>query len=98
LETYAFPAFGDRPVNEIEGPAIRDVLAPIWLSKSEAARRVRQRIATVLDWACAKGFRARAATLLMAALGALADRRVRVLDVAQTAARLTSSMSSASDA
>ncbi|UUY01425.1 integrase arm-type DNA-binding domain-containing protein [Sphingomonas sp. J315] len=57
LESYVFPAFGDRPVNEIEGPAIRDVLAPIWLSKPETARRVRQRIATVLDWACAKGFR-----------------------------------------
>ena len=56
LESYACPAFGDRPVNEIEGPAIRDVLALIWLSKPETARRVRQRIATVLDWACAKGF------------------------------------------
>ncbi|WP_422058714.1 phage integrase central domain-containing protein [Sphingomonas sp.] len=58
LETYAFPAFGGRPVNEIEAPAIRDLLAPIWLSKPGTARRVRQRIATVLDWACAKGFRA----------------------------------------
>ena len=58
LETYAFPSLGDLPVNEIEGPAIRDVLAPIWLSKPETARRVRQRIASVLDWSCAKGFRA----------------------------------------
>jgi integrase len=57
LETYAYPTLGDRLVNEIEGPAIRDVLAPIWLRKPETARRVRQRIATVLDWACAKGFR-----------------------------------------
>ncbi|MGN6620660.1 MAG: tyrosine-type recombinase/integrase [Sphingomonas sp.] len=58
LETYAFPSIGDVPGNEIEGPAIRDVLAPIWLSKPETARRVRQRIAAVLDWSCAKGFRA----------------------------------------
>ncbi len=57
LETYAFPALGDKLVSEIEGPAIRDVLAKIWLSKPETARRVRQRIASVLDWACAKGFR-----------------------------------------
>jgi integrase len=57
LETYAFPMLGDRLVTEIEGPAIRDVLSPIWLTKPETARRVRQRIASVLDWACAKGFR-----------------------------------------
>ena len=58
LETYAFPSLGNKPVNEIEGPAIRDVLAAIWLSKPKTARRVRQRIGTVLDWAYAKGFRA----------------------------------------
>lgn len=58
LTTYAFPKIGDLPVDKIEGPAIREVLAPIWLSKPETARRVRQRIGTVLDWACAKGFRA----------------------------------------
>jgi integrase len=33
------------------------VLAPIWLTKPETARRVRQRIVAVLDWSCAKGFR-----------------------------------------
>lgn len=57
LENYAFPALGDRLVSEIEGPAIRDVLANIWLSKPETARRVRQRIGTVLDWSYAKGYR-----------------------------------------
>ena len=57
LENYAFPAFGDLPVDQIEGPAIRDVLAAIWLSKPETARRVRQRIGTVLDWAYASGLR-----------------------------------------
>lgn len=58
LTTYAFPKIGDLTVDKIEGPAIREVLIPIWLSKPETARRVRQRIGTVLDWACAKGFRA----------------------------------------
>jgi integrase len=57
LEIYAFPSVGDRLVSEIEGPAIRDLLATIWLSKPETARRVRQRIGAVLDWAYAKGFR-----------------------------------------
>jgi integrase len=58
LKTYAFPKMGDVLVNDIEGPLIRDALAPIWLSKPETARRVRQRIGTVLDWSYAKGFRA----------------------------------------
>jgi integrase len=57
LETYAFPMIGDRPVDKIEGPLIRDVLAPIWLTKPETARRVRQRIGAVLDWSYVKGFR-----------------------------------------
>lgn len=57
LETYAFPALGARPVNVIEGPAIREVLQPIWLTKPETARRVRQRIGAVLDWSYAKGYR-----------------------------------------
>ena len=57
LETYAFPKLGDMTVDTIEGPAVRDVLADIWLEKPETARRVRQRIGTVLDWAYAKGFR-----------------------------------------
>ncbi len=58
LKTYAFPKLGDLLVSEIEGPLIRDVLAPIWLAKPETARRVRQRIGTVLDWSYARGFRA----------------------------------------
>jgi integrase len=63
LESYAFPKLGDRLVSNIGAPEIRDVLAPIWLSKPETARRVRQRIGTVLDWACVKGFRASEAPL-----------------------------------
>jgi integrase len=58
LATYAFPTLGDCLVSDIEGPAIRDVLAAIWLTKPETARRVRQRIGAVLDWAYAKGYRA----------------------------------------
>ncbi len=51
LEAYAFPIIGDRPVDQIETADIQKVLAPIWLSKSETARRVRQRMRTVFDWA-----------------------------------------------
>jgi len=57
LEAYAFPKLGDRLVNDIEGPLIREVLLGIWLSKPETARRVKQRIGVVLDWAYANGMR-----------------------------------------
>jgi integrase len=57
LETYVFPSFGDRLVSDVDTAAIRDVLAAVWLSKPETARRVRQRIGTVLDWSFVKGFR-----------------------------------------
>ncbi|MEQ9447583.1 MAG: tyrosine-type recombinase/integrase, partial [Rhodospirillaceae bacterium] len=57
LETYAFPKLGNLPVNQIDGPMVRDVLADIWLVIPETARRVRQRIGTVLDFAHAKGWR-----------------------------------------
>ena len=57
LKAYAFPAFGQVAVSEIETPAVRDALAAIWLTKPETARRLRQRIVTVVDWAVGKGFR-----------------------------------------
>ena len=57
LEAYAFPMIGDKPVSNIDGPAVRDVLAAIWLAKPETARRVRQRINGVVDWAIGKGYR-----------------------------------------
>lgn len=57
LETYAFPVIGDLPVNKIDNHAILNVLGPIWIDKNETARRVRQRIGAVLDWAFVKGYR-----------------------------------------
>jgi integrase len=58
LRQYALPLIGDMPVNEIDSPHVLRVLSPIWLSKPETARRVRQRIGTVLSWAKAAGYRA----------------------------------------
>lgn len=57
LKTYAFPALGNVPVDQIGTPEVLRALAPIWLPKPETARRVRQRIATVLDYAKAAGYR-----------------------------------------
>ena len=57
LEKYAFPILGKRLVDDIEGPLVRECLLPIWLKKPETARRVKQRIGMVLDWAYASGMR-----------------------------------------
>ena len=57
LSEYAFPVFGELSVDVIDTPEVLKALSPIWLTKPETARRVRQRIGNVLDWAKAAGFR-----------------------------------------
>lgn len=57
LESYAFPHFGDVRIDRVDTGHVRDALAEIWLTKPETARRVRQRIGTVLDYAHGKGWR-----------------------------------------
>ncbi|WP_018260155.1 tyrosine-type recombinase/integrase [Methylobacterium sp. WSM2598] len=57
LRRYAVPHLGSRRVDQIDTPDVLRALAPIWLTKPETARRVRQRIGTVLDWAKAAGHR-----------------------------------------
>ena len=54
---YAFPLIGSTPVDEIGTPHVLKVLTPIWNEKPETARRVRQRLIVVLDWARAAGHR-----------------------------------------
>ena len=57
LATYASKYIGDMPVSDITVEDILKVLQPIWITKTETATRVRQRIETVLDWAAARGYR-----------------------------------------
>ncbi len=57
LETYAFARIGRFRVSEITTADVLAVLTPIWLTKPETARRVRQRIGTVMKWAVAQGWR-----------------------------------------
>ena len=57
LRTYVYPRLGRRRVSDIDTAEILKVLTPIWHTKAETARRVRQRISTVMKWAMAQGFR-----------------------------------------
>ena len=57
LKEYVFPYFGEMPVNQIGTAEVLNALSKIWLTKPETARRVRQRIGTVMDWGKAAGHR-----------------------------------------
>jgi integrase len=57
LQQYVFPHIGGKQVDKVTTADVLRALSPIWLTKPETARRVRQRVAAVLDWAKAAGFR-----------------------------------------
>ncbi len=56
LTTYASPLLGKQPVELITTDLVYKVLEPIWVSKTETASRVRQRIEVVMDWCKARGY------------------------------------------
>ena len=56
LERRAMPALGNTPLDRLERGDVLRVLNPIWTTRPETARRVRQRMRTVFRWAIAHGF------------------------------------------
>ncbi len=57
LRRYAFPSIGKVRVDEVGVPAVTRLLRPIWDQHPETARRVLQRISTILDWSVGEGHR-----------------------------------------
>lgn len=57
LNRYVHPVMGDLPVNLIEVGHVMNVLAPIWIEKTETAGKVRERIEAILRWAHLQGYR-----------------------------------------
>jgi integrase len=57
MRDYVFPIIGSLPVAAVDEPMVLKVLAPIWATKTVTARRVRNRIAAVLDYATASKYR-----------------------------------------
>ena len=57
LRDYALPRLGAMPVDKIAGADVMAVLLPIWFTKRDTARSVRQRIGAVMKWAVAQGHR-----------------------------------------
>lgn len=57
LERYASPVIGSMPIQAIDTPDVLRVLEPIWLTKTETASRVRNRIERVISYATALKYR-----------------------------------------
>lgn len=57
LTTYAYPVIGEKPVGEVDTALVLEVLNPIWLTKTETAKRLRGRIEQILSYARVKGYR-----------------------------------------
>jgi integrase len=55
LKTYAYPVFGDLPVQSVDTALVMAVLDPIWSKKTETASRVRGRIESVISAAKSRG-------------------------------------------
>ena len=57
LARHVLPYIGGRPVSSVSSAEILDTLRRIWHSRPETARRVRQRVSAVMDWAVAMEYR-----------------------------------------
>ena len=56
LKNYAFPILGSMPVDQITGQDVLKCLKPMWRTKPDLARRLRQRIRAVLGWCLGNGY------------------------------------------
>jgi len=57
LEKYAYSQIGNLPVADVDLACVLSVVEPIWTLVPETARRVRNRVELILDWATARGLR-----------------------------------------
>nr|WP_197276958.1 site-specific integrase [Sphingomonas profundi] len=57
LEAFASPIFGTKRIDAVTNADVLSALTPIWNTRPETARRVKQRIGTVMKWAMAQGWR-----------------------------------------
>ena len=57
LRDYVLPYIDSKPVDLVTTADVMAILQPIWSDKPETARRVRQRISTVMKWVISQGYR-----------------------------------------
>ena len=56
VERYAFPIVGNTPVDRVRREDVLRILTPIWSSRPERARRLRQRIRAIFAWGQAHNY------------------------------------------
>ena len=57
LSRFAYPRLGDMSVAEITSEDVLAVVAPVWQTRRETARKLKGRISVVMAWAIAGGHR-----------------------------------------
>lgn len=57
IRMYASPFIGKKPVSEIDLQDIKEVLTPIWESKTDTAKKLRGNIEAILAWATVHEYR-----------------------------------------
>lgn len=57
IRMYASPIIGKLPVSEIDLQHIKDILEPIWLTKTDTAKKLRGNLETILAWATVNEYR-----------------------------------------
>ena len=57
LKLHVYPSMGRLRVDSVDANDVVLALKPLWTTKPAAARKIRQRIGTVLDFAAGKGWR-----------------------------------------
>jgi len=55
LRNHAFPHIGGRGLETITTTDVRRILEPLWQSRHETARRLKQRMEAIFDWAKVEG-------------------------------------------
>lgn len=55
LNLYAIPVLGKKAIHTLGRDDILKVLEPIWTTKAETARRLKQRLNLIFDWAAGEG-------------------------------------------
>ena len=64
LDAHAFPVIGHMQVDQITSADVLRVLSPIWLTIPETAKRTRQRMSVIFDWAIVAGHRPTASPMI----------------------------------
>ena len=57
MDRYAMPALSSKTVSAVTAADVMNVLLPIWITKPETGRQVREHLSVVLEWAVGQGYR-----------------------------------------